>query len=281
MKKTTSYIYSIIGIALVLFLLGTIGWLFINGIALSNFAKENVQLQIVMHDNTRPEMARRLETILQKQPFVSRVNYISKENALEQYVREKDEDPMLFLTENPLYISIDVNLKPRYVVQDSIDKIQQFIQQSNIVREVVYDKTVVSSLDKNLRKIGIILGIIAIVLFVAVVFIIDNTVRLAMFSNRHLIKTMQMVGATRRFIAKPFLNKAIGSGFISAAIAVFCILILIYFAQQLIPELPALQNIYSLCLLIAGMVALGVFISVFSTYRSVIKYLKMKVDQLY
>jgi len=280
-KKKTSYIYSIIGIALVLFLLGTIGWLFINGIALSNFAKENVQLQIVMHDNTRPEMAKRLEDILRKQPFISKVHYISKEDALEKYVREKGEDPMLFLTDNPLYISIDVNLRPQYVVQDSINKIQQFIQQSNIVREVVYDKTVVRSLDQNLRKIGIILGIIAIILFIAVVFIIDNTVRLAMFSNRHLIKTMQMVGATRRFIARPFINSAIVSGFISAAIAVVCILALIYFSQQLIPELAAMQNIYSLAMLIAGMIALGVFISVISTYRSVIKYLKMKVDQLY
>lgn len=281
MKKSASYVYSTIGVALVLFLLGTIGWLFINGISLSNVVKGNVQLQVIMHDNTRPEMAKRLQDILSKQTFVAKVSYTSKEDALKKYIREKGEDPTTFLDQNPLYISIDLNLKPQYVVQDSINKIQQFIMQSNIVREVVYDKVVVESLDKNLKKIGIILGVIAIILFVAVVFIIDNTVRLAMFSNRHLIKTMQMVGATRWFIARPFTKKAVTSGVISSLIAIIGIFALIYFAQRVIPELAALQNILSISILVICIILLGVLISAFSTYRSVIKYLKMKVDELY
>jgi cell division transport system permease protein len=280
-KKSASYVYSTIGVALVLFLLGTIGWLFINGISLSNVVKGNVQLQVIMHDNTRPEKAKQLQAILSKQTFTAKVSYTSKEDALKKYIREKDEDPTTFLDLNPLYISIDLNLKPQYVVQDSINKIQQFIMQSNIVREVVYDKVVVESLDKNLKKIGIILGVIAIILFIAVVFIIDNTVRLAMFSNRHLIKTMQMVGATRWFIARPFTKKAVTSGVISSLIAIIGIFALIYFAQRVIPELTALQNILSISILVICIILLGVLISVFSTYRSVIKYLKMKVDELY
>lgn len=281
MKKSASYVYSTIGVALVLFLLGTIGWLFINGISLSNVVKGNVQLQVIMHDNTRPEKARQLQDILSKQPFAAKVSYTSKEDALKKYIREKGEDPTTFLDQNPLYISIDLNLKPQYVVQDSINKVQQFIMQSNIVREVVYDKVVVESLDKNLKKIGIILGVIAVILFIAVVFIIDNTVRLSMFSNRHLVKTMQMVGATRWFIARPFTKKAVTSGIISSLIAITGIFALIYFAQHVIPELAALQNVRSISILVVCIILLGVLISVFSTYRSVIKYLKMKVDELY
>lgn len=258
-----------------------IGWLFINGIALSNVAKSNVQLQVIMHDNVKTEKAKQLEDILSKQPFTAKLSYLSKEEALKKYVKEKGEDPMAFLDQNPLYISIDLNLKPTYVQQDSINKIQQFIEQSNIVREVVYDKTVVTSLDKNLRRIGIILGIIAVILFIAVVFIIDNTVRLAMFSNRHLIKTMQMVGATRWFIAKPFNKRAVITGLISSLIAVAGVFLLIFGSEKIIPELAAFRNYFSIAILVLGMILLGVSISVFSTYRSVIKYLKTKVDELY
>ncbi len=281
MKKKTSNIYSIIGIALVLFLLGMIGWLFINGLSLSNAVKENVQLQVIMHDNTQTEKAKQLEAILKTQSFVSKISYLSKEEALEKYVKDRGENPMDFLEQNPLYISIDINLKPQYVQADSIQKIQQFIMQSNIVREVVYDQTVVASLDKNLRRAGLVLGIIALILFVAVVFIIDNTVRLAMFSNRHLIKTMQMVGATRWFIAKPFNTRAVITGLISSAIAVIGIVFLVLGAERLIPELRTFRNITSISFLVLSMIILGVLISVVSTHRSVIKYLKTKVDELY
>lgn len=281
--KRTSNLYSIIGISLVLFLLGTIGWMFINGNALSRYFKENIQLQIIMHDNTRAEKAQALEQILQQQHFVSKVHYTSKEEAYEKFMIEKGEDPMAdgLLKENPLYISIDVNLKADYVHPDSISKVIAFIQQSNIVREVVYDQPLVDTLQKKLKNIGLILGGIAIVLFIAVVIIIDNTVRLAMFSNRMLIKTMQMVGATRWFIAKPFNTQAFISGMISGIIAVIGLFLLRYGTAQWMPEINALTtsvHFYILCAIIIG---LGIFISVFSTHRSVFKYLKLKVDKLY
>lgn len=283
MKKSTSYIYSIIGISLVLFLLGTIGWLFLNGQALAVQVKENFQLQVIMQDNTRPEMAKRLEAILQKQPFAKAVTYTSKEDALKQFIAEKDENPMAngLLTENPLYISVDVNLRHQYVNADSLALVSKFLQQSNIVREVVYNKIVVESLDKNLRRIGIVLGIIAVVLLLAVIIIIDNTVRLAMFSNRILIKTMQMVGATRWFIARPFDMKAISTGFISGLLAVAALLGLRYAALHQIPELNALANLPRMVVLCAIIILLGVFISLISTHRSVFKYLKLKVESLY
>ena len=283
MKKTSSYIYSTIGISLVLFLLGTIGWMVLNGRALSREFKSNIELQVIMHDQTRDEKAKQLEVILEKQPFIKEVEYISKEKAMENYVKEKDEDFMAsgLLDFNPLYISINLKLQPEYINPDSLNKVIAFVQQSNIVREVVYDKKLVSKLDSNLRKIGIVLAVIAIILFAAAIVIIDNTVRLAMFSNRLLIKTMQMVGATRWFIARPFNKRAVLTGFLSGVVAVLGLLILKYSIENQIPEMKVLNDTASLVTLLVCIIALGVLISLISTHRSVFKYLKLKIDDLY
>ncbi len=281
MKKAPSYIYSIIGISLVLFLLGTIGWLAINGRSLSKYFKEQVELQVILHDNTRDEKTKELEAILQKQPFVRKATIITKDEAAAQMTREMGEEFMQLLDANPLYTSIRVNLHSEYVNTDSINKIKQFLMQSNIVREVSYERMVVDKMNANLRKVGIVLGVIALILFIAVVIIIDNTVRLAMFSNRLLIKTMQMVGATRWFIARPFDKRAIVTGLLSGLIAIACLFLLIYFSGSVLPELNALRDYFSLAVLVLMILVLGVLISVLSTHRSVIKYLKLKLDDLY
>jgi cell division transport system permease protein len=281
MKRTPSYIYSIIGISLVLFLLGTLGWLAINGRALSRFFKEQVELQVILHDHTRPEKAQELDAVLQKQPFVNKTTYVSKEDAAAELKQELGEDFTELLDFNPLYTSIKVKLYSEYVNADSIGKIQQFLMQSNIVREVSYQKIVVDQMNANFRKIGIVLGIIALILFVAVVIIIDNTVKLAMFSNRILIKTMQMVGATRWFIARPFDSRAILTGFISGMVAVIGMCVMIYFAESVFEELNAIRDYAMLALLMIAIIILGILISVLSTHRSVVKYLKLKLDDLY
>lgn len=281
MKKTPSYLYSIIGISLVLFLLGTIGWLAINGRALSRYFKEQVELQVILHDNTKLENAEKLEDILKKQPFVAKVGITTKEEAAKQFEREWDEDFTELLDFNPLYTSLNVRLHSEYVNTDSLQKVKQFLLQSNIVREVSYPTVVVDKMNSNFRKIGIVLGVLALILFIAVVIIIDNTVRLAMFSNRRLIKTMQMVGATRWFIAKPFDTAALMSGLISGIIAIAGLLGVKYLAVSQLPELRALNDPWSLGFLMVGIVILGIIISLASTHRSVIKYLKYKLDNLY
>lgn len=281
MKKTPSYLYSIIGISLVLFLLGTIGWLVINGRSLSKFFKEQVELQVILNDNTRPENTDKLENILKAQPFTAKAEIVTKEEAAEQFSKEWGEDFTELLDFNPLYSSINVKLHSQYVNPDSLDKVKAFILQSNIVREVSYPTVVVEKMNSNFRKIGIVLGVIALILFIAVIIIIDNTVRLAMFSNRRLIKTMQMVGATRWFIAKPFDKRALTSGLISGLIAIAGLLAMKYAAASQIPELNALSDPLSFGLLMVGILILGIFISLASTHRSVIKYLKYKLDNLY
>jgi cell division transport system permease protein len=281
MKKAPSYIYSIIGISLVLFLLGTIGWLVINGRSMTRYFKEQVELQVILHDNTRNEKSQELQEILQKQPFVSKSAIVTKEEAAEQMKKDMGEDFMQLLDINPLYTSIKLNLKSDYVNTDSINKIRQFLMQSNIVREVSYEKVVVDKMNATFRKIGLVLGAIALILFIAVIIIIDNTVRLAMFSNRILIKTMQMVGATRWFIAKPFDKRAIITGLISGLIAVAGLFLLMYFASSVLTQLSIFKDYLSISILVIMILLLGILISVLSTHRSVVKYLKLKLDDLY
>ncbi len=280
-KAKPSYFYAIVGVSLVLFLLGTLGWLVINGRALSRAFKEDIQVEVILHDNTRPEMISQLQNVLNKQPFVKSTEVITKEEAAKQFIAESGEDFNELLGYNPLYSSVVMNLYSGYVNPDSLEKIKKFVLQSNIVREVSYPHTVVDKMNSNFRKIGIILGVISLLMFVAVVVLIDNTVRLAMFSNRFLIKTMQMVGATRHFISRPFDRRAILNGFISGMVAVGGLWLVISFAEGRLPSLKALHEPALLAILMSGMVVTGILISLISTHRSVIKYLKMHVDDLY
>ena len=280
-KSKPSYVYAIIGVSLVLFLLGTLGWLVINGRSLTREFKENVTLTTDFHDNTAPEKIEQLKAILDKQPFTKRSKVISKEEALKMQSEIEGENVGQFLGYNPLFASMEMNVYAEYANKDSLQKIRQFIQQSNIVREVTYPRVQVEQMNNNFRRINLILGIIALVLVIAVVILIDNTVRLAMFSNRFLIKTMQMVGANRYFISRPFDMRAVINGLISGVIAVTGLFLVMQFAESQLPELKALHDNTLIAILMGSLLLLGVIISFLSTHRSVLKYLKMHVDDLY
>ncbi|MBL7711181.1 MAG: hypothetical protein JNL13_01900 [Chitinophagaceae bacterium] len=280
-KSKASYTFSVIGVSLVLFLLGTMGWIVINGKSLAQVVKEGMAVQIDFHDNVREESINQMKSILDKQPFTKKSRIITKEEALKMQSELEGTDIAGFLGYNPLFASIELNLHNEYVNKDSIEKITLFIEQSNVVNRVSYPKTIVNQMNENLNKISIILGIISIVLILVVIVLIDNTVRLAMFSNRFLIKTMQMVGATRWFISKPFDQRAVINGLISGVLSVLGLLLVKYAAEMTVPELKALSNPILLSLLMLGMIVAGILISLVSTHRSVVKYLKLTVDDLY
>lgn len=280
-KGKATYLYSIIGVALVLFLLGSLGWLVINAGQLSKSFKENIEISVILNDNTRDEMAIKLKNIIDKQSFTKSSTYITKENAAEQFKKDFGEDFLQVLDYNPLYTSINFHLHSHYMNTDSLIKIEQFLKQSNIVREVFYQKNLVDIMNSNVRRIGMVILAISIFLIISVIILIDNTIRLAMFSNRFLIKTMQMVGATRWFIAKPFNMRGVINGIISALIAIIGIWILSFFAQNWLPELKALYNFKWMLVLFSAILALGIIISLLSTHRAVIKYLRTSLDDLY
>lgn len=280
-KSKPSYFNAIMGISLVLFLLGTLGWLVINGRALSRAFKEDLEVQVDFHDNTTDENVQKMKSILDKQPFVRESRIITKEEAIKMESQVEGENIVDFLGYNPLFTSIVLKLNEDYVNKDSLQKIRAFIMQSNVVREVTWPKVVVEQINSTFRKIGLILGGISLVLFIVVIFLIDNTVRLAMFSSRFLIKTMQMVGATRWFISRPFDRRAFVNGLISGIISVAGLWLIMSFAESQLPELKLLKDNNLLTLLMIGMVVLGIIISMVSTHRSVLKYLKMHIDDLY
>jgi len=280
-KAKPSYVYAIIGVSLVLFLLGTLGWLVINGRALTRAFKEDLEVNVNFHDNTKEENVQKMKSILDQQPFVREARIITKDEAIKMESQVEGENPVDLLGYNPLFSSIALKLHSEYVNKDSLEKIRQFIMQSNVVRDVTWPKVVVEKMNSNFRKIGIVLAVISAILFIVVIFLIDNTVRLAMFSNRFLIKTMQMVGATRWFISRPFDRRAIINGLISGIIAVLALWMIISFAYAQLPELKLLKNTAMLAVLMTGMILMGVLICMISTHRSVLKYLKLHVDDLY
>lgn len=277
-----NYVYSIIGVALVLFMMGIMGWFFLNSKEIATKFKEDIRINVYLRTLNKDTIGQ-IQQFIAKQPYAKDVRYINKEEAKKLWNKENNEDWAKILDVNPLPESIDFYAKADYVNNDSLQGIVKSITSnySNQITEVNYPPVLVSSLDAKAKQIGLIFLVIAIILCVIVIFSIDNTIRLAMFSNRFLIKTMQMVGATRGFIAKPMNIRAVVNGLISGGIAVVLLFILIGWAENHFPELKQIRDTKLTLTLFGGMIVIGVLISLYSTHRSVLKYLKMKLDDLY
>jgi cell division transport system permease protein len=272
---------SILGVTLVLFVLGIIGWLIINAGKLGQHFKENIEVNADIRENLNPKDSIALVQYIASRPYVKEYHYITKEMARKIYISDGNKTWDKILDYNPLPNSISFKLKKGYVNTDSLSNIKTDLEKQTYVTEVRYQEELVDSLNKNIRKWSLILLTIAFILSVVVIILIDNTIRLAMFSNRFLIKTMQMVGATRWFIAKPMNIKAIINGAISGMIAIAAIWLLIIWAENYEPALKSIHDTGSLLFLFFGVIILGIGITLFSTNRSVLKYLKMKLDDLY
>lgn len=276
-----SYFMSILGVTLVLFLLGVIGWLVINANKLGQYFRESVEVRAYLRGNASSADSSALVEYISTRPYVREYNYISKEAAKKQYLDDGNDDWAGVLEENPLPNSINFKLKNEYVQPDTLVNIEKEIESHPLISDVQYPKELVSNLNTNLRRISLILLAVAVLLSIVVIILIDNTIRLAMFSNRFIIKTMQMVGATRWFIAKPLNIRAIINGAISAVIAIVLVYALTLAAENFLPELKALHDTRTLIILFVALLILGIAITLFSTHRSVIKYLRMKLDELY
>ncbi|WP_344976393.1 cell division protein FtsX [Compostibacter hankyongensis] len=272
---------SVIGVALVLFLLGTLGLIVIHAQKLSTYFRENIEIQVILRDDVNDKTAQALKDTLATRPFVKSVEYVSKDMAAERFKKDFGEDFIALLKSNPLYASINFKANARYVNPDSLKVVEDRLLENSNVREVYYQRALVSKLSDNVRKIGVVILGISIILSIVVIVLIDNTIRLAMFSNRFLIKTMQMVGATRGFIARPFDLRSIVNGLISAVLAIIGICIIMYYAQKELPEISAMRDYTLVGFLFAGLILIGICISLFSTHRSVMKYLRLKLDDLY
>jgi cell division transport system permease protein len=276
-----SYFMSILGVTLVLFLLGIIGWLVINANKLGEYFKESVEVRTYLRGDMNPKDSAALMQYISSKPYVKSLEFVTKDMAMKKYMVDEKEDWNKVLDANPLPNSINFKVKKDFLNGDSLKTIKADLEAQTYVNDVQYPEALVDKMNENIRRVSIILLAIAIVLSIVVIILIDNTIRLAMFSNRFLIKTMQMVGATRSFIARPMNVRAVINGAISGAIAIAAIWLIIVFAENRIPEMKAIHDNGSLVMLFLGLIVLGICITVFSTHRSVVKYLKMKLDDLY
>ena len=276
-----SYFMSILGVTLVLFLLGIIGWLVINANKLGNYFKENVEVGAYLRGDVNAKDSAALMDYISAKPYVRSIEFVTKESAKIKYMGDGNENWDKVLDANPLPNSINFKVKQEYMNSDSLMAIQADLQQQTYISDVEYPKALVDNLNKNIQRISFILLAVAILLALVVIILIDNTIRLAMFSNRFLIKTMQMVGATRWFIAKPMNIRAILNGALSGIIAIAAVVLVILGAERILPEMKAIHDNTTLALLFIGLIILGICITLFSTHRSVLKYLRMKLDDLY
>ncbi|HXB95732.1 MAG TPA: permease-like cell division protein FtsX [Puia sp.] len=280
-RSTPSYFMAIVGVSLVLFLLGLLGWIVINANKVGETFRENVEVQVYVKETISAKDSAALVQLVASRPYVKSYQYVTKEMARKDFVGTGNDDFMSVLVQNPLPASVDFRIKSEYANADSLNRIVADFSQNIAVDEVKYNKKLVTNLNDTIRKVSLVLLIVTLLISIAVIVLIDNTIRLAMFSNRFLIKTMQMVGATRWFIAKPMDRRAIINGAISGLIAIAAIVGLIFIAETWLPEIKALRDYVLLGGMFVVMVLLGICISFISTHRSVVKYLKMKLDDLY
>jgi cell division transport system permease protein len=280
-RSTPSYVMAIVGVSLVLFLLGILGWIIINANKLGQYFKENIAMNVYIRENVSPKDSAALVQYIITKPYVKDYEYVTKDLAKQKYLQDGNKDWGALLDRNPLPASIDFRITKEYASIDSLSKIKNDLLQNIAVSDVQYPQSLVTNLNNIINKISIILLSVIVIISILVIFLIDNTIRLAMFSNRFLIKTMQMVGATRWFISRPMDLRAFINGLISGLLAVGGLIAIIIFAENQLPYLKALRDYPLLIMLFIVIILLGIFISFFSTHRSVLKYLKMKLDDLY
>lgn len=281
-RSKPNYIYTIVGVSLVLFIMGIMGWFFLNINSVGNAFKEDIRLSAYLRTLNKDTIGQ-IQQFIASKPYAKDVIYVDKNSAKQIWNKENNEDWAKILDVNPLPESIDFYAKAEYVNKDSLLKISDDLMGAygNQITDLQYPQTLVNNLNERASKIGLIFLVVAIILSIIVIFSIDNTIRLAMFSNRFLIKTMQMVGATQGFIAKPLNIRALINGLISSGIAIVLLFSLIGWAESQFPQLKVIRNMSHTLILFGGIIILGVGISVLSTYKSVLKYLKMKLDELY
>ena len=281
-KKTkTIYISTVFGIAMVLSMIGLLGLILVEANNLSRYVKENIVLNIFVDDAAHETDVAQLQKQLEANVMVKQSLYVSKELAARNLQKDLGEDFVKFLGYNPLSQSIDVYLKAEYANNADIEKFKAELLKNPIVKEVKYQQSLVDQMNQNLATISLIILAFAAIFIILSVALINNTIRLAIYSQRFLIKSMQLVGATKGFIRKPFLLYGVWHGLLGGLIAIIILLGTLSLAYKEIPDLIILRNYTEFGIIFLGILGLGIFISGFSTFLAVNKFLRLKIYNLY
>ena len=280
-RLRTSYATSVISISLVLCMLGTIGILILTAHRIGKYVRENIGFSVFLNDNVKEADIYLLQRTLDAETYVRSTRYVDKEDAAKEFTEELGEDFVGFLGFNPLSSSIEIKLDARYANNDSIQNIENRLQLLAEVKEVSYQKSVIHILNENIEKISLFILAFSALLVVIAVSLINNTIRLSVYSRRLLIRTMQLVGATNSFIRRPFLWRSALHGIYSAFLAMAILILSLYWAEGQLEGILSVTDVQILGGLFLIVFFLGIMLSWISTFFAVNKYLKIKTDDLY
>lgn len=288
-KKLGSYpiVSAVFSNTLALLLIGLFGLLVLHANTLRTLIQENLELHIYLDKDLTEANRLKINKVLASKDYTAfkerkpQISFIGKEQAAREFFEESGEDAVDFLGENPLRDAFIIKLQPAYYQADSLQLVQQDIEALNGVFEVTYVRNLIESITENLAKIGLLLLGFVLILLVVVTILINNTIKLALFSQRFLIRSMQLVGATRGFIRRPFLYRAVWQGALSGLLAAGLLYLLLSWAYQRLADLQQLADPENMLLLFGFLILLGIFISYLSTRRAINKYLQMSLDELY
>jgi cell division transport system permease protein len=280
-RLISSYFSVVLSVFLVLFLLGILGLFIINSKKLANDFKENIAMTVFFKNEANDSIMKAFGTQIKASRFVKSYTYVTKEAAAKEHTDIIGEDFMEFLGENPLQNSYDIHLKGDYVIKDSITKIEAGLRKNTMISDIVYDKQLVNLVNDNIKKVSMWILIISGFLAVIAVLLINSSLRLSIHSNRFIIKTMQMVGATKAFIRKPFVMRSIKLGMIGAVLAVLALIGVLIYVETSFPNLGILEDKAMIGLVLLAVLGIGVLITWLSTYFATQRFLNLRTDDLY
>lgn len=280
-RLISSYFSVVLSIFLVLFLLGSLGMFVINTEKISNTFKENVPLTVYFNDEAKETEIEALQAQILNQPYLKDLTFIHKDSAAIQHQETIGENFVHFLGYNPLQHSFDIHLNGAFVQKDSIKNIELTFKENPLVDDVIYDQELVILLNDNVERVTFWVLIISGVFTIISMLLINSSLRLSVYSNRFIIKTMQMVGATKAFIRKPFVWRSIKLGIIGSVLAIIAVLLLTSYVDKQFPSLTLMQDYESLALVSIGVLLLGIIITWLSTYFATQRFLNLKSDDLY
>lgn len=277
----SSYISTVVSISLVLFMLGLLGVLIMHARQISNFVQENLELTVVILPEAKDEDLKTLVEALQKSESVKSVNLVSKDQAAEEMKKELGEDFVTFLGYNPLLASLDVRLNSGFTSAEYVTALKDQISKYPIVKQVYFQQSLIDSVNRNIRVFSIVILGFGLLLALVAGALINNTIRISLYSKRMVIKSMRLVGATKAFIRKPFVINGVLQGLYGGIIANALIGILLWYSGKEIPDLALITDTSVVMQLMIVLLVVGMVISGFSTYVAVNRYLKRNSQELF
>ena len=280
-RLITSYFSVVLSVFLVLFLLGMLGLFVVNSKKLSDDFREGIAMSVYFKDEAKDTTLTKFKDELKASKFAKTFTYVSKDAAAKQHTDIIGENFLEFLGVNPLQNSFDIHLRADYVVADSITKIESKLRENTMISDIVYDKQLVNMVNDNVKKVSLWILIISGIFCVISVLLINSSMRLSIHSNRFIIKTMQMVGATKAFIRKPFIWRSVKLGMIGAGIAIAALLGVLFYIDTNFPNLGILNDKLAIVAILLGVFTTGVLITLLSTYFATQRFLNLRTDDLY